>query len=62
MGNHSKVASSTEWRLGEIVVNMCKRAAVWKESLTLDKNKEDQSKYYLSYPNPPVLDMRWERA
>ena len=29
-----------------------------KEPLTLEKDKEDQSKYYLSYPNPPVLDMK----
>ena len=28
--------------------------------MTLKKNKEDQSKYYLSYPKPPVLDMNWE--
>ena len=27
--------------------------------MTLEKDKEDQSKYYLSYPKPPVLDMRW---
>ena len=26
--------------------------------LTLEKDKEDQSKYYLSYPRPPVLDMK----
>ena len=24
------------------------------------KVKEDQSKYYLSYPKPSVLDMKWE--
>ena len=24
------------------------------------KDKEDQSKYYLSYPKPPVLDMKWK--
>ena len=29
-----------------------------KEPLTLEKDKEDQSKYYLSYPKPPVLDMK----
>ena len=28
--------------------------------MTLEKDKEDQSKYYLSYPKPPVLDMKWE--
>ena len=27
--------------------------------MTLAKDKEDQSKYYLSYPKPPVLDMKW---
>ena len=26
--------------------------------MTLEKDKEDQSKYYLSYPRPPVLDMK----
>ena len=30
-----------------------------KKQLTLEKDKEDQSKYYLSYPKPPVLDMIW---
>ena len=30
---------------------------VEKEPLTLEKDKEDQSKYYLSYPKLPVLDM-----
>ena len=39
--------------------NISKRAAVEKELLTLEKDKEDQSKYYLSYPKPPVLDMKW---
>ena len=39
--------------------NISKRAAVEKEPLTLEKDKEDQSKYYLSYPKPPVLDMIW---
>ena len=28
--------------------------------MTLQKDKEDQSKYYLSYPKLPVLDMKWE--
>ena len=40
--------------------NISKRAAVEKESLTLEKDKEDQSKYYISYPKPPVLDMKWK--
>ena len=26
--------------------------------MTLEKDKEEQSKYYLSYPKPPVLDMK----
>ena len=26
--------------------------------MTLEKDKEDQGKYY--YPKPPVLDMKWE--
>ena len=30
-----------------------------KEPLVLEKDKEDQSKYYLSYPKPPFLDMMW---
>ena len=33
---------------------------VEKEPLTLEKDKEDQSKYYLSYPKLPVLDMKSE--
>ena len=32
---------------------------VEKEPLTLEKDKEDQSKYYLSYPKPAVLDIKW---
>ena len=28
--------------------------------MTLEKDNEDQSKYYLSYPKPSVLDMKWE--
>ena len=28
--------------------------------MTLGNDKEDQSKYYLSYPKPPVLDKKWE--
>ena len=31
-----------------------------KEPRTLEKDEEDQSKYYLSYPKPPVLDIKWE--
>ena len=27
--------------------------------MALEKDKEDQSKYYLSYPKPPVLDIKW---
>ena len=37
--------------------NISKRAVVEKEPLTLEKDEEDQSKYYLSYPKPPVLGM-----
>ena len=40
--------------------NISKRAALEKEPLNLEKDREDQSKYYLSYPKPPVLHMRWE--
>ena len=39
--------------------NINKEAAVEKEPLTSEKEKEDQSKYYLSYPKPRLLDMRW---
>ena len=28
--------------------------------MTLEKDKEDQSKYYVSYTKPPVLDMNLE--
>ena len=28
--------------------------------MALEKDKEDQSKYYLSYPKPPVLDIKSE--
>ena len=34
------------------------RAAIEKEPFTLEKDQEDQSKYYLSYQKPPVLDMK----
>ena len=27
--------------------------------MTLEKYNEDQSKYDLSYPKPPVLNMKW---
>ena len=40
--------------------DISKRAAVEKEPLTLEKDKEEQSKYYLSCPKPLVLDMKWE--
>ena len=38
--------------------NVSKRAAVEKGQSTLEKNQEDRSKYYLSYPKPPFLDMK----
>ena len=41
---------------------MSKRVAVEKESSTLEKDQEDQSKYYLSHQKPPVLDMKWENC
>ena len=41
---------------------MSKWAAVEKKSLTLEKDKEDQSKYYLSYLKPPVLDIKCENC
>ena len=27
--------------------------------MTLEKDREDQVKYYLRYPKPPVLDVMW---
>ena len=39
--------------------NISKRAAVEKEPLSLKKDKEDPSKYYLSYPKPPFLHTKW---
>ena len=24
------------------------------------EDKKDQNKYYLSYPKPPILDIKWE--
>ena len=37
-----------------------KLVAVEKEPLTLEKDCEGQSKYYLSYSKPLFLDMKWE--
>ena len=31
-----------------------------KKPLTLERDKKDQNKYYLSYPKLPVSDMKWE--
>ena len=31
-----------------------------KKPSTLENDKEDHRKYYLSYPKPPVLDRKWE--
>ena len=28
--------------------------------MTFEKDKEDQSKYYLSHPKPLVLDIKWK--
>ena len=39
---------------------MSKRDAIEKEPSTLEKDRENQSKYYLSYPKRPVLDRKWE--
>ena len=30
--------------------------------MSLEKDKEDQSKYCLGYPKPPVLDIKWENG
>ena len=30
--------------------------------MAFEKDKKDQSKCYLSYPKPPVLDMKWENC
>ena len=27
--------------------------------MTLEKDQEDSTKYYLSYPKPPVLEIKW---
>ena len=32
---------------------------VEKEPVIFEKDKEDRTKYYLSYPKPPVLDLKW---
>ena len=40
--------------------NISKPVVVEKEPLTLEKDNEGQSKYYLSYSKPSVLDMKWE--
>ena len=37
--------------------NISKRAAVEKEPSTLEKDKEDRSKHYFSYPKLPVKDI-----
>ena len=39
--------------------NVNKRSAFEKEPLSLETDKEDQSKYYLSHPELPVSDMKW---
>ena len=44
----------------EIHTHTYTRAAIEKEPFTLEKDKEDQSKYYLRYQKPSVLDMKWE--
>ena len=40
--------------------NISKWDAIEKEPSTLEKNKEDHSKYYLSYPKTIVLDLNWK--
>ena len=30
--------------------------------MTLEKDKEDSSKYYLRYSKPPVSEMKWENC
>ena len=42
--------------------NISKQAAVEKEPLTIEKDKEGQRKFYDSYPNPHVLDMKWQNC
>ena len=41
---------------------MSKHTAVEREPSTPEKDKEDQSKYYLSYPKLPVLDIKLENC
>ena len=33
---------------------------IYKKTSTLGKDKENQSKYYLSFSKPPVSVMKWE--
>ena len=39
--------------------NTSNLVVVEKKRLILEKDNEEQSKYYPSYPKPPVLDMKW---
>ena len=39
---------------------MSKRVVVGKEPSSLEKDKQGQSIYYLSYSKPAVLDMKWK--
>ena len=46
-----------------VILQLCKTVkenSIEKEPLTLEKDKGDQGKYYICYPKPPVLDMKWE--
>ena len=43
----------------ETDLKISKQAAVEKKLVTVEKDKEDSSKYYISYPKPPVLKMKW---
>ena len=40
--------------------DMSKRVAFEEEPLPLEKNNEDQSKYYLGCPKPSISDVKWE--
>ena len=40
--------------------NTARESSKMKKPLTLEKDKGSQSKYYLRYAKPPVLDMKWE--
>ena len=42
---------------GKVQDNISKWGVVEREQSTLEKDMEDQSKYYVSYPKPSVLDM-----